>query len=253
MPYAIVQTSIAKPSEDQLRKAFQQVSWLTDLDAALMARDAYGIIVDNLSYARAEAISAALQTFGVAHCMIDQSAMPELGARKQLRRMECRPEGPVLYDPLGRAIPGSWSDVRLVAAGLVGMRKIQRREKQRVVHRATGWHGGAAPVVVTDIVEKQIGVDKLVMELYMGDRFSRFRVVADKFHYNYLGDRQRLAAAENFALLVQDITAGAPQAAFSQGVQSLADDQVTTFAYPTEHAFSEEIKWLRWMRSQNSR
>ena len=253
MSYAIVQTTLEKPSVDALRDAFRRVSWLTDIDASIMARDAYGIIVENQSYAQAEALSHALASQGIVHRMIDQVQMPELGIRHQLRRMDCMAEGPVIYDPLGRPIPGRWSDVRLVAAGLVGVREIQRSVKERTTYRGTGWQGGVVPVTVREISEKQVALDKLIMELYLGDGPTRFRVVADKFHYNYLENRVCMSHADNFALLVRDIARYAPHALFSQGVESLVDDEITTFSYPTEHAFMEEIRWLRWMETQRER
>lgn len=250
MTYAIVQSTLDKPSVDSLRAAFRMVSWLTDMDAAILARDAYGVIVDNLSLPRAQEVSGALQSSGVSHKMIDQRELPELGMCRQLRRMDCTPEGPVIYDPIGRPIPGQWSDVRLVAAGLVGMREVQRKVKRRIVHRGTGWGGGGVPVVVSDISEKEMRVKKTVMELYMGEAFQRFRVTGDRFQYNYLGDRLQGSSVRNFTRLVQDIAGYAPQAVFSQGVESLVDDQQTTFEYPSEHAFTEEITWLLWMAGE---
>jgi len=252
MSYAIVQTTLGKPPEDALKRAFSEVPWLTDLDAGIMARDAYGVIVEGLTYAQAERISAALDRAGVSQQMVSQQDLPKPGMRRQLRRMECASEGPVIYDPLGRPVNGQWSDVKLIAAGLVGMKKMQRIEKQRVKYRGTGWRGGVVPVVVTDVSEKQVGVEKLVMEIYLGREPSRFRIIADEFQYNYLGDRLRPSFPENFALLVQDVARYAPHAQFSQGVKSLLDDQVTTYGYPTEHAFTEEITWLLWMSKRNA-
>ncbi len=86
MPYAIMQKTLVPPSREQLVEAFRALPELTDYDAAPMAKDAFGILVERLPLAKAGRLLQALHAAGVEAEMIDHDALPQLPASYPIRR-----------------------------------------------------------------------------------------------------------------------------------------------------------------------
>ena len=119
MPYAIVQNRLEVPPVEALAKAFEALPQLTDYDAATMAKDAYGILVQGLELADAGRLLQALHAAGVQAEMVDHKSLPPLPPPKPCRRAEPRPEHLVAYDHLGRPQTFEWGHVLLLATGAV--------------------------------------------------------------------------------------------------------------------------------------
>ncbi len=72
------------------------------------------------------------------------------------------------------------------------------------------------------------------------------RVDADRFNYQYLGDRMTTRPSENFTHLVRDIVQRAASSIVNRGATSIAEESDVVVAYPSQHAFREELVWLMW-------
>ena len=97
MPFAIVQHDLDPLPPEPLERAFQAVPQLTATDAKLLARDGFGIIVNNLTFEAAATLQAALNQQGIATDVVDQLDLPKLPPAKRLKRADCTPEALVLY------------------------------------------------------------------------------------------------------------------------------------------------------------
>ncbi|MDH3584616.1 MAG: hypothetical protein OER86_10415, partial [Phycisphaerae bacterium] len=75
MSYAIIQTDEQRPTREQLTAAFESVDFLTTLDAPTIARDSYGIVVENLSRSEALKLGRALGRAGVGVEVVAQSRL----------------------------------------------------------------------------------------------------------------------------------------------------------------------------------
>jgi len=244
MGFAVVQKSLDPPAAGQLIKAFEAVESLTASDARLLAKDAYGILVQKLSFNDAAAVQGVLAAEGVETEVVDQDHLPKPPAPKALKRAACEAESLLLYDALGRAAPVPWERVILIAAGGVGLIEVKREAHEYVVYRGVG--RGAMPVKLVEFSDKAEEKIRLVLELFVEAVPARYRAMSHRFHYGYLGARMQPRASRNFVQLVRDLVARSPNATVGRGAAALAADPPRTFSYPTLRAFEEEIVWQLW-------
>ena len=245
MPFAILQTDLNIPAVDSLRRAFRYLKSLTDMDAHILARDAYGILVKNLTEHEAGTLQGALLGEGIQTEIVDQSLLPEMPPTKFVHRLDCRPDALHLYDPLGRQFSLDWGHLMLIAAGRVRLNDWRRVEKKRHVTRYD-WQGVPHTEVVRETRQKEELQDHLAVELILTRAVLRYSLVADKFNFQYLGDRLSRDRMQNFNCLVRDLTRLAPQATVNRGAYYLRQGGAETTSYPSKNAFFEEITWLLW-------
>jgi hypothetical protein len=92
--------------------------------------------------------------------------------------------------------------------------------------------------------EQQAGL--LLLDIVLTGATMRFQVEADKFLFNYLGDRKTGNPTANFTLLVRDLLTSAPNALLNRGAFFLREEPPTFFEYPSKNAYTEEMTWLLW-------
>ena len=247
MPFAIVQHNLDPLPPERLERAFRSVPQLTTADAKLLARDGFGIIVNNLTFEAAATLQHALDQQGIATDVVDQLDLPKLPPAKRLKRADCLPEALVLYDALGRPTPRPWSQVRLIAAALAPRLETDRMEA--ICHIRI--HGVSVPI--TEYYHKSQEHLRLMLEIYVHAMPPRYMIIADQFQYTYLGDRLARTALENFLLLLRDLLQYATSARANRGAEALVADPPRAFSYPTLHAFEEETVWILWQARQSRR
>ncbi|HET6429922.1 MAG TPA: hypothetical protein VM389_03680 [Phycisphaerae bacterium] len=241
MSYAIVQASLEPVSADALRQSFAMVPELTGADAALLARDAFGILVENLSDQAARSIQRGLAAQDVATEIVPTEDLPALPPTKALRRADCLPNSFVVYDALNRPTLLPWNGVALIAAGMVSRIQARRIRTETTIH----FHG-RMPMVIPEFRDREYEAANMSLEILALDGPTRYHVQPDRFQYGYLGDRLQRTAARNFVLLVRDLMAMAPHASANRGAVLMQRDPPESFAYPSRHAFEEETIWILW-------
>ena len=242
MPYAILQRSLAAPLVEGLARAFRVVPQLRPVDAGAMARDAFGILVQGLDRDDAERLLEALRAEGIEAEAVDQERLPVLPAPRPLRRAECHPLAFVAYDPLGRPTEFDWSHVLLVAAGLVRRTEFRHVVRERVARY--DYEGG--PITVSEHSEREEEKLRPILEVFLDTAPGRYRIEGERFNYSYLGDRLHDDRMANFATIVQDCVLYTTRAVLNRGAATLQPGDRTLLAYPSRHAFEEEIVWLLW-------
>ncbi len=249
MTFAIVQQDLAIPPVDKLKQAFRSVSFLTDLDAHTLANDAYGMLVRGLSGDDAQALHGALAREGVATEVVEDRQLPPLPPTKFVHRLDCQPEGLMVYDPLGRNFRLEWGHIMLIAAGNVRVVDFKQVQKRREIVNYDG-RGYPHSETVVETGSKEERNYHLLLELVLSRAVQRFSVAVDRFNFSYLGDRLTNDATYNFTLLVQDLTKYAPAAAINRGAYYLRENASEIVSYPSKNAFVEEITWLLWRSNQ---
>lgn len=247
MSYAIVQTTLIPPSVEQLQRAFRAVKFLTAVDAHILAKDAFGILVKDLTPENAAALQGALRAERVETEIVEECLLPELPPTKFLTRLDCAPEALVLYDPLGRSFRVEWGHLWMIAAGNVLLSEFV---EQRKVRRDFSRDGGDSAQPVIETVTREEQNYHLMLEIILSRRVARYSVKVERFNFAYLGERRTKSVASNFASLVRDLIEFAPHAALNQGAFCLRDNEGELFTYPSKSAFLEEITWLLWRLSQ---
>jgi hypothetical protein len=245
MGYAILQAGLDIPPVDKLKRAFRSVPFLTDIDAYTLARDGYGILVKHLTSADASALQGALRVEGVETFLVEEDQLPVLPQSKLVHRSDCLPEALLIYDPLGRPFPLEWQHLMLIAAGRVQLRCSLRVESPNLFSKS-GRNGFSTR---EERIREEVK-DHWILELVLNRAVMRYILDADKFNFQYLGERRARSVEENFKLLVQDLVRYAPAAACNRGAFYLKQNQTLPFSYPSQNAFNEELIWLLWRMGQ---
>ncbi len=248
MNFAVLQKTLDIPPVEKIEQALLSVKGFTRIDAHTFANDAYGILVKNISAEQANAFSRALLGQGIETDVVAQIDLPVLPQTKFVQRLDCTPAALLIYDAIGRSFPLEWQHVMLVAAGCVGVTDFRRVEKPSW-GTSDSEGNGYETTSISSIEER---ADRLLVEIVVSGAALRYSVSAEKFRFDYLGERRTKSLPENFALLVQDLAAFAPHAMLNRGAFFLQQNE-NLFPYPTKNAFFEEIVWLLWKMKQEGR
>ena len=253
--FAILQRSLEIPDVEKLKRAFRSVKGLTETDAHMLAKDAFGVLVNNLSPSDAMTLQGALGAEGVETAVVLQADLPQLPPAKFVHQMACVPDALVVQDAIGREFQVPWDQIILIAAGRVRLTVFEQQRvtpSQSPVQDAldSWWPVGprrrSASQPAPEYVTRESQVPKLMLQLLLTRAVMRLQIEGEQFRFNYLGDRKRPELAENFALLVRDLMQFAPQAIVNRGAYFLRENASAGFEYPSKHAFHEEITWMLW-------
>src|SRR6185295_19284174 len=80
-------------------------------------------------------LQEALAGEGVDTEIVQESSLPTLPQTQFVTRLQCLPEGLVIYDQLGRSSATQWTGIRLIAAGEVSLTEFNRVRKVIAVPR----------------------------------------------------------------------------------------------------------------------
>jgi hypothetical protein len=276
MPYSVLQKTLETPSLEQLRAAFRGVPGLTAYDANILGRDAFGILGKGFGLEQATALKNSLAAQGVAAEVVEDAKLPALPDTFFLARVDCTAEALLLHDSLGRVAELAWKDILLIAAGVVPMSEFKdvRTETKQWVGFPQGnshlelpenirgllvgddWLSNtplSTPGFTTRATHetKEEHHNRLLLEIILAGGTLRYSLNSGKASpllFAGLGERRTKDLQQNFALLVQGLVAGAPQAAINRGAYYLRQNDLS-FCYPGKVAFFHEIVWLLWQKS----
>jgi hypothetical protein len=224
--YAVLQKDSARPTAEQIRRAFHSFSHLTDADAVRLAANAQGILQRQLSADAARAFHRALQAEGVAAAIVAESALQLLPAGISLHRLALTEAALEVYDLRGRPTAVAWREVALVAAGAL------RREE--VSHSlATG--------------------SQLILAIVLSGGVTCYEIYADRFPFKYALDRPDLSTVQKFVWLVREISRRATGAILNRGARDVREGIELVRGYPTRQMFTDELTWLLWNAEQTKR
>ncbi len=275
MAYAVLQKNLESPSLDQLKQAFRATPGLTALDAGTLGRDAFGLLGKGFELPMATALKNSLAAQGVAAEVLEEAQLPQLPETFFLARLEATPNALLLHDSLGRVAELDWRNILLIAAGVVPLsefKEVRTETKQwlgaNAMRHQRGFGGhirkwladdglmdpqhidplGFSTTVHTETKEETH--ERLLLEIILAGGTLRYSLNSGKapFLFAGLGGRRTNDVLQNFALLVQDLTHGAPQAAINRGAYYLRQNDLS-FCYPGKTAFYHEIVWLLWQKS----
>ncbi|NIA07599.1 MAG: hypothetical protein GWP14_08200 [Actinobacteria bacterium] len=256
--YCLVQSNLDPIEPNTLKAAFRAVGELVDSDAKTLSADAFGILADGLRAETARIVAGQLAQAGIQVDVVHHDQIPTLPDPHTLRRAGCGPKAFMPTDSLGRDEPVDWSRVILIAAGIVPLRETKRKIRTRYKVRYVGGVGlglGHIPPVYV-VPERELSIryqrkSRGLLDVFVKDEPYRYHIRAEKFNYNYLGDRQTNNKMENFTQLVHDVVSYATAAALNRGAVAIKDEGIEAiFSYPSKHAFEEETIWLLYKFGQ---
>lgn len=240
MAYAIVQTTLEAPSADAIGAAFARLDRFTRHDGQHAAKDAYGVLAEALSEADAQTLQTALAESGIETLVVDEADLPKLDAPSRIRRAMATENALVLYDALGRETAVAWDSIKLLTVGLVAEEEFERSD-QEVIFTDTG---------IMTLPGDHEQVPKLVryIDLLRAEQPGRYQIDGSNFLYDGLGDRMADDWQTNFRTLVGLLVEHATDAGavLNRGARDMVGPRDSALAYPTRHAYEEEIEWLLW-------
>jgi hypothetical protein len=251
MSYAVMQTDVDPPPAEQLRNAFVEVPELTAMDAAILGKDAFGVLAKGFELAQAAAMQAALAAQGAGTEVVEEAALTELPPLKPLTKVEFTAEALQVFDYLGRSIPLEWNDIMVIAAGRARLTEFKTEMVDKVKLVSAGRH--FALKVVTEASTKEERNEHWLLEIITRGARLRFHAKADEpeamLLFQCLGERRGRDAAGNLTLFVRELAKFAPAAVFNHGAFFMRENGDPSFAYASQTAFYREITWILWMIS----
>jgi hypothetical protein len=250
--FAVLQKQFAAVSAEHLKRAFSAFANLTDVDAVRLANNARGILMRQLNRDGARAFQKALLLQGVETIVVSDDDLPRLPDVKSLHRIELSPEALIIFDLVGRPNAISWNRVELVAAGELLRFEFGRKEFERP---ALGFNPitGLWVKKVRDTTHTTEWDPVLVLELVLADKSARYQIEATGFPFKFLVDRPEFSVTQRFIWLVREICRHAPHAVLNHGARVLRDGGDIVPQYEMRQMMADEMVWLLWNASQQTR
>lgn len=252
MRYVLLQKALEVPAIEKLKTAFRGSGVLTEADAHVLGRDAFGILVKNLTAEKASLLHSRLLAVGVETELMPEKLLPQLPQTKFVRKLQVTEQALILHDALGRPFPLEWQHVMMIAAGNVRMQEFKRIRTEREVTQFTA-DGMAYETTEVDYSSKEESNFRYMLEIIVSRAVLRYTVEVDKsFLGAFLGMRFDRDLAKSFGLTVRDLLQFIPHAATNRGAYYLRENSPEPFSYPSKNAFYEEITWLLWRMQQSA-
>ncbi|MEZ4447017.1 MAG: hypothetical protein R3B72_48505 [Polyangiaceae bacterium] len=232
--YAVMQHEAGLLPVTTLQDAFAEAEGLVAADA----RASHEVVADGLPRASADSLARALRERGVSVEVVRQRWL-ELPAATPCRRASVGAAGLVLYDLYGRSREVPWSQVLMVAGGVVRRGRVERVKDSQVVFSQDG----------VEIEDAEYGYredDVITVDIVVSDPLRRHRIESTRFDYSYLGDRKCENSQKNLSLVLKDIATRAPELALGRGVIPMMTSLRKTERYRHERQLDQEVAWLLW-------
>lgn len=244
-PYAVLQKDAARPTAEQIRRAFRSFSHLTDADAVRLAANAQGILQRQLSADAARAFHRALQAEGVAAAIVAESELLLLPESKSLHRLAMTETALEVYDLRGQPTAVAWCELALIAAGAVRRDAISHPRSERPT---TSFQPGFGtwPKKSAESGRRVETGSQLILEIVLAGGAARYEINADEFPFKYALDRPDLSTVQKFVWLVREISQRAPGAILNRGARDVREGTELVRGYPNCQMFTDEMTWLLW-------
>lgn len=229
MTYAIVQKELVVPELDRLKRAFSVWPALTGIDAQTSANDAFGILLRGLELEQASLLQDALLKEGVDTIVVEESKLPSLPPGRIGRQADFDENHLTLYDSMRRASRLAWTDIMLIASGLVKTRETPAAGGTRAKD------------------ERQ---QHLMLEIFLRADAGRFSIAGEDFSFDHLGAQLSKDTSMNFVRFVEQLVQHAPHAGLNRGACAACQRPPELFPYPSKQAFNEELTWMLWRIEQ---
>ena len=247
--YAVLQREAARPTAEQIRRAFRSFSHLTDADAVRLAANAQGILQRQLSADAARAFHRALEAEGVAAAIVAENDLHLLPQSKSLHRLALTETALEVYDLRGQPTAVAWHQLTLVAAGAVPHEESSHpRNENPTTSLPAGF--GFWPKRKVEAKRKVETRSQLILEIVLSESATRYEINADEFPFKYALDRPDLSTVQKFVWLVREISQRATGAILNRGARDVREGIELVRGYPNRQVFADEMTWLLWNAAQ---
>lgn len=253
LKYHVLQSGLDPLEPNSVRRAFARVKFLTKQDAYIVLRDAFGVLLKDLSFVEAEAVQEALAAEGVVTEIIAADSLPVLPPTHLSRRVELLDQGICVHDVIGRETLVEWDRIGLLAAGAVPVR-VERTvpppsgagvfDSDFLVDSHSPWGGvlGTGLAAAPSATRAET-VERNTVDIVLIDGAERHTLLAEERLLSHALKRPcRGEVQPAFLDFVRRLASAAPNAWLNRGAV-VARDFGALMVYPTRNAYHEEMQW----------
>jgi len=203
--YAVINATDKPPFFRPVADALREVCGLHQLDATQQARHRRFIFGVFATIHEAQRFQNLLRRADVAALVVPSNYFTTLGPPYLVGNANCLPECFEVEYFAHQPMKVPWEQLAMISYGRVEERQWKNKKGNLVPFDFDG-----SPDTPYDPGPKEIVETCDVLDIFVGDiqdaEFAaHFRVLADKFYYDYLGDRVSQNCTENFRTFIQDI------------------------------------------------
>lgn len=249
--YAVLLRSEARPSADQIRRAFRSFSHLTDADAIRLAANAEGILMRQLTSDEARSFQRALTAEGVDAAFVSEANLPALPKKMALQRIELTEPDLIAFDQIGRPEKFAWNQISLIALG--AMTHVGFATKEITDNRRSPYPSARLwPKQVAEVSHSLKKETQLLLEVVIARSGKCFQINAAEFPFRYVVDRPEFSLVDKIVWLAGELIRRSPQALLNRGGRDVRDGVKLVRGYPTPQVFNDEMVWLLWDQAQKA-
>ena len=262
--YAVINAADSPPFFQHLADALVEAHGMHRLDALQKARGRHYIFDTALREDQANALRDFLGRQGVDGLVVPMEHLTELGPAVGLTHADCLADGFLIHPLRAKPFPVLWENLAVLAHGTV-INVTQHRPKQFYYPGAeTGTDLGSevwneifigpgdflssSDVMKPDMQPREDTERLQCLDIFAGNLAdaefaAHFRVVANRFSYDYLGPRKQPTSHGNFGLFVRDILAHAPNVMLTERTRRFLAGDVGMQPFGSFASFDEYNNW----------
>jgi len=211
-------------------------------DQMMTAKNAWGIVAENLTEPEAKALVQALRSSGVESVVCPSASLLPLPSAEPAATLQALPASP---------------PVLIAVAGITSTNTVKERPSGalKILNIANLLAGAGLPIRIGGkerVVEKTQQHSEIVFYadiLYKAPP-RRLRIDARRFDYSFLKERKLYQTRGNFKLLIGDLVKGSPEAWKNHGTQILLEGKhIHTMGYQSLADMERETRWMLTLQS----
>jgi hypothetical protein len=202
---------------------YAEVFGIIKYDALAKIRSAIGILIEEISNDRATALADRLNNINISCIAIDGSKFPKHVQAEFIKEISVTEDHFNVAIGQGKMAPIQWADLQMLSTCFFKktLTEIKKRQKS-LIHHVTGLAVKGAYLSVgpffyksystmKENMDSRFTLNKVTLnEFYIADfllvnPFRKLRLYSNACRYDYLGDRLREKAEENFQSMISDI------------------------------------------------
>lgn len=229
----------------QARDCLSAILSMNRIDAMVLARRAYGILVEGIGEGQATQLVAALAQNGIEAQALEMAALPSPLPGSLVHNADVVERGLVVQGLRGEekgTVP--WDRVGVVSVGSIRQGR-QAERTYRDAYQPVGHGSGMRVSRHTSHTRYREQPPELRAHVLTTDPPYEMRFSEQQMNYDYLGTRLQSASSHNFRTFVLDLVEHSRQARVTDATRSFLDRVI-----PPRHQFRDDDEFSRYNRWQ---
>jgi hypothetical protein len=220
---------------------------LDDEEVLAFLKNSPGFLIENKTIEKAEEVYKKAQEQNLQTLIIDDKNIPQLPTPISFMETEIKTSG-FFYINKSLKEYVDFEDINMITTGIINtdIPETSTEDLSLELHKKT------AKLLNLEKTKDSISDTKLkekelifYMDIFLNKEPLRLRLTHPNFDYSFLGKEKLYSSIENFKLLLDAITTGAPKALKNKTTDIiLKKEPLSNFIYDSPDAYEKEILWL---------